>query len=337
MPKVCDDSSTAANRAVMYGADVSSAQSKFGGASLLLGGANWAALEKLIDLPGDFTFEGYFYLASLSANRAIISFRVPGQSGGWEVFISNANRLTIYDGSANLITGGTSISANTWYHWAWTRSGSTMQLWLNGVSQGSATNATSIATVICQIGTWSTGSEFWLGHQDSFRVTIGVARYTSGFTPPSTEFPTNSTDDPNWNSVVALIKFDASSTVEHLTVERNLTANLIKVQSTGAFPGVTFKKLDIPTKVKDVYDGGRGRIHGTVKENDTPDIPVRREVRLIREHDARCIRSTWSDAETGEYEFEHIDETLKYTVVTYDYEHDYRAVVADNLTPELMS
>lgn len=85
---------------------------------------------------------------------------------------------------------------------------------------------------------------------------------------------------------------------------------------------------------RDFEFGGFGRIAGTVKEDGTPDVPVKRRVRLHREQDGLLVREVWSDPATGAYSFDHIDATKKYTVITYDYEHDYRAVIADNITPE---
>ena len=87
---------------------------------------------------------------------------------------------------------------------------------------------------------------------------------------------------------------------------------------------------------RDFEFGGSGRIAGTVKEDGSPDVPVKRRVRLHREIDGRLIREVWSEPVTGAYSFDHIDATKKYTVITYDYEHDYRAVIADNITPEAM-
>lgn len=89
-------------------------------------------------------------------------------------------------------------------------------------------------------------------------------------------------------------------------------------------------------KLFDMQFGGKGRIVGTVKVKATPNRAVRRRVWLLRERDAQVIRETWSDPVTGEYRFEYIDQTQRYTVLTYDYEHNFRSVVADNLQPELM-
>lgn len=82
---------------------------------------------------------------------------------------------------------------------------------------------------------------------------------------------------------------------------------------------------------------GRGRIAGTVKEKASPtDKPVARRVRLYREPDGRLIRTTWSDPVTGAYEFYGIPMDTRYTVVSHDYNALYRAVLADNLAPELI-
>lgn len=88
----------------------------------------------------------------------------------------------------------------------------------------------------------------------------------------------------------------------------------------------------------DRQDGGRGRIVGTVKEKGTPaNIPLRRRVVLLSMPGSRAIRETWSDPVSGVYEFNEIDMNRRYTVVSYDHTSVYRAVAADNLSPELMT
>lgn len=87
----------------------------------------------------------------------------------------------------------------------------------------------------------------------------------------------------------------------------------------------------------DINHGGRGIITGTVKRDASPvNMPLRRRVRLHRDVDGRMIRETWSDATTGDYLFSDINPALKYTVISYDHERNYRAVVADNITPEVL-
>lgn len=89
---------------------------------------------------------------------------------------------------------------------------------------------------------------------------------------------------------------------------------------------------------RDMYFDGDGFISGTVKRDADPvDIPLKRRVRLHREHDGLPVRETWSDPVTGAYSFPQISRDFVYTVVAYDYEHNYRAVIADNIVPEVMT
>lgn len=89
---------------------------------------------------------------------------------------------------------------------------------------------------------------------------------------------------------------------------------------------------------RDMLFSGNGFIAGTVKRDADPtDVPLKRRVRLHREADGMLLRETWSDTTTGAYRFDSIDEKIPYTVITYDYEHNYRAVIADNIVPELMT
>lgn len=82
---------------------------------------------------------------------------------------------------------------------------------------------------------------------------------------------------------------------------------------------------------KDVYWGGLGRIYGTVKVDSSPDYPVRKRVRLIRERDGIVIREQWSDG--GVYDFDLVDESERYTVLATDDDLIFQAVAADNLEP----
>jgi hypothetical protein len=80
-----------------------------------------------------------------------------------------------------------------------------------------------------------------------------------------------------------------------------------------------------------------GRIRGTVQHKDAPEnTPVRRRVRLYRWRDGLLVGQLWSDAATGGYDFQYVEIDQTYTVIADDYALNWRAVIADNLTPELM-
>ena len=66
------------------------------------------------------------------------------------------------------------------------------------------------------------------------------------------------------------------------------------------------------------------------------DLPVSRRVLLIDERANFVVRETWSDPATGAYAFLHINPEIQYLVISYDYQQNFRAAVADNLTAEPM-
>ena len=85
------------------------------------------------------------------------------------------------------------------------------------------------------------------------------------------------------------------------------------------------------------YYHGTYRITGTVKEKGPQvDLPVSRRVLLIDERANFVVRETWSDPATGAYAFLHINPEIQYLVISYDYQQNFRAAVADNLTAEPM-
>lgn len=92
----------------------------------------------------------------------------------------------------------------------------------------------------------------------------------------------------------------------------------------------------LTTRIKDVSYGGGGRVSGTIKVKGTPNAPVSRRVRLIRDIDAVCVGETWSDPVTGAYEFTLVDRRVTYTALAYDYTEVFRAVAADRLVAEAM-
>lgn len=120
----------------------------------------------------------------------------------------------------------------------------------------------------------------------------------------------------------------------------NVDAELMRLNSPASErwsePGVYDRHFRaIPSGRKNIHFGGVGVIAGTVKEKGIPDQPLERRVQLISENTRLLVAETWSDAD-GAYRFETIDPNQRYTVVSYDHKHLYRAVIADNLQPQLI-
>ncbi len=85
------------------------------------------------------------------------------------------------------------------------------------------------------------------------------------------------------------------------------------------------------THVNDADSGGM-RLSGTVT---VLDVPASRMVRLLDHRNARVVRETWSDPETGIYTFSRIRDGV-YTALAYDHTGGYDPEAKTNLTPEPM-
>ncbi|WP_157755101.1 hypothetical protein [Variovorax boronicumulans] len=77
----------------------------------------------------------------------------------------------------------------------------------------------------------------------------------------------------------------------------------------------------------------RGRVRGVVLMHvGGVNKPVHRRVFLIRERDMLMVQQQWSNPTTGAFDFQYVEETETYTVLSHDYLRDKRAVVADGIS-----
>ena len=192
------------------GAQISSAQSKFGGTSLLLDGSNdylsigGSEWNSNLD-SGDFTVEFWIRLDTLGDQRIISNYN---GSNGWGVAMWSGGGGTNYfdgfwyNGSWQYIQYGisgnyTTPSVDTWYHLAFVRNGNDWSLYLNGTAENTRTVSGSITSSSLgnlQVGRRQDGIQYVDGYIDDLRITKGLARYTSNFTPPTTAHLTSAGD-----------------------------------------------------------------------------------------------------------------------------------------------
>ena len=201
---------------VTFGGDaqISTAQSKFGGSSLSLDGNG-----DYVDLPqstnqltsDDFTIEFWFRInsgAGSSTYGILGSFNQESGTYKGFYFFTTSARPQVYfqaycgsDGWAEVNKDQgtrTALSNNTWYHVAVTRNGSTWRLFLNGTQEDSITLDSSITDAGSTTRLGSGGpietSGWFNGYIEDLRITKGVARYTSNFTAPTTAHLTSAGD-----------------------------------------------------------------------------------------------------------------------------------------------
>lgn len=177
-------------------AQISTAQSQFGGASLLLNGAD--AIETPYNATDDFTnsnftVEGWFYATTLGSVNTLAS---QWNDAGWLLYLQGSAIVFAwapFSTSSNLINGPT-LSANTWYHVALVKNGSNFTIYIDGTSVGTATSSatTSLTNQPRMLGAYRNGigtvfGQF-IGNLDEWRMSP-TAIYTANFTRPASPFP----------------------------------------------------------------------------------------------------------------------------------------------------
>lgn len=156
---------------------------------------------------GDFTIEGWMYLSSnTGAYRVIVN--IPHSSGNLTIRFGDSGSYSSYFQVSILTTAAANVYStnqnqaallNQWVYFAFTRSSSTCRVFLNGTQQNLGTGTTPVSfpsasfsdsTNIINNSAVGIGDSIgssipWIGYLDDLRITTGVARYTSSFTPPT--------------------------------------------------------------------------------------------------------------------------------------------------------
>jgi hypothetical protein len=174
-------------------AKVSTAQSKFGGASAVFDGSGDYLIGQstLISGTGDFTIEMQVRFNSTGA--AVLYDQRTFNSGN---FTQNSpvlfweNSRVIYFNSSNRITSAQTLSTSVWYHLAISRSSGVSRLFIDGTQSSGNFNDTinNPSTGVFGIGINLPGLfTSFNGHMDEIRIS-NTARYTANFTAPTAAF-----------------------------------------------------------------------------------------------------------------------------------------------------
>lgn len=225
----------------VYGtAQISTAQSKFGGGSYL--SASGAALS--VSAPdstffnpaaGDFTMEAWVYRKTATLGTVMGNYRHRiGYRGGCMLQVTAAGALRFANGDQTTITiisTDGQIPINTWTHVAISRNGTSWRLFVNGQM---VANVTATATVPAVDGVYAGAAgtvdegpfDFRIGYYpsdvsitapfdgyiDEVRYTKGVGRYNANFAPAGSAFlDIGINDDLNYPSVVLLMHMDGAN------------------------------------------------------------------------------------------------------------------------------
>lgn len=137
---------------------------------------------------GNFTYEAFVYLTGTDNWQAFFEGRT---GGGYYMGVNQSTRNPYVIGSDGFTLNASpaTIPLNTWTHMAYVRNNGILKIYLDGTEVASGSTTVNVGSTYIAIG-GDPGNLAMNGYMDEVRITAGVARYTSNFTPPTAAFPT---------------------------------------------------------------------------------------------------------------------------------------------------
>jgi len=141
---------------------------------------------------GPYTIEFWIYPNSLSAIAShIVSANA---SNGLVIYVNNAKITLDKFGVGDVVAYNTPLSTSVWTHVAVVREGTgsnQTKIYINGTAQATGTdnNSWTVTTNFAIGGNPLNSQQVLNGYIDDLRITKGIARYTTTFTPPTAALP----------------------------------------------------------------------------------------------------------------------------------------------------
>lgn len=193
--KIVDESPNRILWSAVGSAKISTAQSKFGGSSLLIGAVansfifptSTSSAPVFTFGTGDFTIELWAYWQNLTGIQCLIDWR--SAQGVRPAILSSGTNLNYYVDSLDRISATSALAglANTWVHIVLNKTAGVTFLFVNGVMVGQVgdTFDYGVGANKPNIGRAFDGNSF-SGYIDDLRITKGKALYGNlNFTPPT--------------------------------------------------------------------------------------------------------------------------------------------------------
>ena len=176
---------------------------------------------------GDFTFEAWVYISSLASNMYFFG-QGSETTNRWVFGTTSAGRLFAnpYGGSDIFFGNNGDVTAGSWLHIAFVRSGSgtnNITGYLNGQSKGTGTSTATVGNSGgFGIGAGQNGSGPVSGYMSNVRYTA-QAIYTSNFTP--SVVPLTTTSQGASSSNVKVLALQNNRFIDNASTPNTLTAN----------------------------------------------------------------------------------------------------------------
>jgi Concanavalin A-like lectin/glucanases superfamily len=221
---------------------------------------------------GNFTVEAWIYPTAYTSGAGATSIVHDNWATSptytvnqWQFGLGNAGQAYfVYTTSTSAYTtiGGGTASLNQWSHIAAVRNGTTITVYLNGVSVGSGTNSNTVGVVgsgTTSIGQQTGGSShyYFAGYISNVRMVNGTAVYTGAFTPPTSPLMaiTNTSlllSTPNYS----------------LDLIKDLSPNAYTVTNNGSVTSTSSNPFTPP--IKQIFSTGQLRVKGSINEATIP-------------------------------------------------------------------
>ena len=159
---------------------------------------NWLTVSSEDDFKfgtGDFTIEAWIYYTGTTSGSNSGWFQISNTVDG----INNSNTASAGGlagdfeagaikgiGNNGWFNGTVSVTAQSWIHVALVRHSGTLQWFVNGAADTSASDSQDYSLTHLAIGGYYTTSYLFSGYISNFRVQKGKAEYSAAFTPPTT-------------------------------------------------------------------------------------------------------------------------------------------------------
>lgn len=133
----------------------------------------------------DFTIQGWFNADAIGTTQHLIDLRRLSATSGLRVVIDATGAVKVYNGTSQLLTGGTIIS-NNWHHIAVVRTSAVLQLYVDGIQVGgNYADTNDYGYAAAYIGADFNAANQFTGYIDNFVIKNGESDFATAFTPPT--------------------------------------------------------------------------------------------------------------------------------------------------------
>lgn len=262
-------------------AQIDTAQYRYGSASGLFDGTGdyltvTDANNELDIGTQDFTIEFWARFNAIGATRYLIDFRQTLTADiAPSIYIHSTNTIRYQTATTARLVSTTVLTTGKWYHIAVSRSGGTSRLFINGCQEGGTYADTNNFIAVTSIGIAKLVASTVSGHNgwiDELRISVGIGRYTSNFTPlPYTNLSTQNTT----LKIIGKNLFDSNIEMGAISLTTGLnsasttiarTQNFLKVKPSTAY---YFKSAtSVPSYNYFIYDSFKNFISQTTVSTD---------------------------------------------------------------------